>query len=144
MVRLRLGELPLRTLVAGHAGRYLVPRDDGTVLAGSTMEEVGYDRTITDEALQLIVGEVSELVPELANRTPLERWAGLRPLSADSLPIIGPDPDLAGLYYATGYGRDGILVAPLAGEIVAELIVSGKSLYDWRPFRPDRFDAAAA
>ncbi len=144
MARFPLGALSLRTLVAGHAGRYLVPRDDGTVLAGSTMEEVGYDRTITDEALQLIAAEVAELVPGLTDRQPLERWAGLRPLSADSRPILGPDPELAGLYYATGYGRDGILVAPLAGEIVAELIVSGESDHDWRPFRPERFDDRAA
>lgn len=141
MVRFRQGDLPLKTLAAGHSGRYLVPRDDGTVLAGSTMEEVGYDRSITDEALQLIQREVSELVPGLANRKPLERWAGLRPISEDLLPILGPDPELDGLYYATGYGRDGILLAPLTGAIVADLIVFGTSDRDWHPFRPDRFAA---
>jgi glycine/D-amino acid oxidase-like deaminating enzyme len=53
--------------------------------------------------------------------------------------VIGPDPDLGGLFYATGYGRDGILIAPLVGEIVADLMVSGASEFAWHAFRPDRF-----
>ena len=142
ILRLPLEGLPLTAIVASHAGRYLVPRDDGTVLAGSTMEDVGFDRAITDEGEQLIHESVAELVPELKNRKPAERWAGLRPISADSLPVIGPDPDLPGLFYATGYGRDGILIAPLAGEIVADLMVSGASEFAWREFRPDRFSEA--
>jgi glycine oxidase len=139
ILRLPLQGLPLKALVASHAGRYLVPRDDGTVLVGSTMEDVGFDRAITDEGERLIHESIAELVPELKNRNPTERWAGLRPICDDSLPVIGPDPDLGGLFYATGYGRDGILIAPLVGEIVADLMVSGASEFAWHAFRPDRF-----
>jgi glycine oxidase len=131
--------LGLRRIVASHAGRYLVPRSDDTVLAGSTMEDVGFDRSFTDAGLQTIYESVSALVPALAGLKPIERWAGLRPISADLLPIIGPDPDLEGLIYATGHGRDGITLAPVTGVLVAELVMTGDSEHDWQPFRPDRF-----
>ncbi len=132
--------IALDRLVASHAGRYLVPRDDGTILAGSTMEEVGFDRSITEDGMRLIHDSVAELVPALEGRRPTERWAGLRPVSADRLPIIGPDPDLPGLYYATGFGRDGILLSPSAGSIVADLATGRQPEFDWQAFRPDRFD----
>jgi glycine oxidase len=142
MLRLSAEGLSLRPIVASHAGRYLVPRDDGSVLAGSTMEDVGFDRSISDAGAQLIRESIGRLVPELGGRRPLEHWSGLRPLSADSSPVIGPDPELRGLFYATGYGRDGILVAPLAGGAVAELVVSGATELDWRPFDVARFSAS--
>ncbi|KPK79026.1 MAG: hypothetical protein AMS25_14055 [Gemmatimonas sp. SM23_52] len=139
MLRFPAATLTLDRTVASHAGRYLVPRADGTVLAGSTMEDVGFDQSISEEGLRVIHDGVSQLVPALAGLKPLERWAGLRPLSADSSPIIGPDPELEGLIYSTGFGRSGILLAPLAGAIVADLVVVGESEYDWRAFRPERF-----
>jgi len=139
MLRFPTEALPLRTIVASHAGRYVVPRADATTLAGSTMEEVGFDRSITSEGLDLIHAHAARLVPALADLRSLERWSGLRPISEDGKPILGPDPELAGLLYATGYGRDGILIAPLAGAVVADLAVSGATDFDWRPFRPDRF-----
>jgi glycine oxidase len=131
--------LGLKRIVASHAGRYLVPRSDDTVLAGSTMEDVGFDRSISDAGQQAIHESVSDLVPALAGLKPIERWAGLRPISADSSPIIGPDPELEGLLYATGYGRDGITMAPLTGAIVADLALTGDSEHVWWPFRPGRF-----
>jgi len=139
ILRFAAGNVTLDRLVASHAGRYLVPRDDGTILAGSTMEEAGFDRSITEDGMQGIHESVTKLVPALKGLQPMERWAGLRPISADRLPIIGPDPDLAGLFYATGYGRDGILLSPLAGSIVADLATGREPEFDWRPFRPDRF-----
>jgi len=141
ILRFAARDIGLDRMVASHAGRYLVPRDDGTILAGSTMEEVGFDRSITEEGMQAIHESVTELVPALEGLRPTERWAGLRPISADRLPIIGPDPDLNGLFYATGYGRDGILLSPSAGSVVADLAVGKEPEFDWRPFRPDRFDA---
>jgi glycine oxidase len=143
-VRGQIARFPAKTLglmriVASHTGRYLVPRSDDTVLGGSTMEDVGFDRSFTDAGLQTIYESVSGLVPALAGLKPIERWAGLRPISADLLPIIGPDPDLEGLIYATGYGRDGITLAPVTGVMVAELVLTGESEHDWQPFRPDRF-----
>jgi glycine oxidase len=138
MLRFSAGAPALRPIVASHAGRYLVPRADGSVLAGSTMEDVGFDRSIDEAGLQAIHGSVSRLVPGLADYRPIEHWAGLRPISADRQPIIGPEPELNGLFYATGYGRDGILLSPLAGAIVADLATTGVSEIDWKPFRPDR------
>lgn len=141
MVRFPAGSADLRRLVATHTGRYLVPRSDGTVLAGSTMDEVGFDRSLSDEGLGAVRGSAAELVPALGEAEPVERWADLRPLSADGLPVLGPDPDLEGLHYATGYGRNGILLGPIAGSMVAELVTRGTSPIDWTPFaatrRPD-------
>ena len=139
ILRFAAGATTLRRLLASHAGRYLVPRDDGTVLAGSTMEDVGFDRSITDDAARLIHQSVSQLYPRLTESRPVEQWAGLRPICVDSLAVLGPDPDVAGLLYATGYGRDGILVSPLAGAVVAELAIEGSSEFDWHPFSPGRF-----
>lgn len=138
MLRYPAGASALGHVVAAQAGRYLVPRADGTLLAGSTMEEAGFDRSITEAGRRDIHAEISRLVPSLTDVRPIEHWAGLRPVSNDSLPILGPDPDLFGLLYATGYGRDGILISPLAGEVVAELAISGETDFDWHPFRPDR------
>lgn len=142
LIRFPAAATTLRRLVASHAGRYIVPRDDGTVLAGSTMEDVGFDRSITDAAARLIHQSVSELYPGLAQSRPVEQWAGLRPICVDSLPILGPDPDVEGLFFATGYGRDGILVSPLAGAVIAELAVEGSSGFDWQPFDPGRMPRA--
>jgi len=112
---------PLR-LVASHDARYLVPRADGSMLAGSTMEDAGFDRSLSEAALRTIHEGAVHLIPALAAWRPAEQWAELRPISADDLPILGPDPDLAGLFYATGYGRNGILMGPLAGRLVARLV----------------------
>ncbi|UCF18917.1 MAG: glycine oxidase ThiO [Gemmatimonadota bacterium] len=139
IVRLAVSEFALGPIIASHAGRYVVPRGRGTVIAGSTMEEVGFDRSITEEGCRVIQDAAAELIPALAGRKPLEQWAGLRPISADSSPIIGPDPEIEGLFYATGYGRDGILLSPLVGDLVAELIVTGETELDWHPFRIGRF-----
>lgn len=138
MVRYPAGPVTLGPLVATHAGRYLVPRADGTILAGSTMDEAGFDRSLTEEGLDAVRRSAGELVPGLAGVEPVERWADLRPLSADGLPLLGPDPDLPGLFYATGYGRNGILLGPLAGRLVAELVTTGATEGDWTPFSVSR------
>ncbi len=139
LLRLPAKELGLARVVATHAGRYLVPRWDGSALAGSTMDDVGFDQSLDESGLQTIQRSLAQIVPALAGLKPRERWAGLRPMSADSRPVIGPDPELEGLLYATGYGRDGILISPLAATVVADLALTGESELDWSPYRPDRF-----
>lgn len=140
---LRFPALPaaagLRRLVATHGGRYLVPRSDGTILAGSTMDDVGFDRSLSDAGMAAVHRSAAGLLPALAAVEPVERWADLRPIMADGLPVLGPDPELHGLSYATGYGRNGILLGPLAGRIVAELLITGASAISWEPFGPSRF-----
>lgn len=128
--------------VADRKGRYLVPRRDGTVLAGSTMEDAGYEPVTTDEGLRAIRERTAELMPRATAEPPVERWAGLRPVARDGLPILGPDPDVEGLHYAAGYGRNGILLAPACGSMVAGLALGGGSGGDWEPFSVARFEAA--
>jgi glycine oxidase len=120
MLRFRAGSLALRTLVAARGGRYVVPRSDGSVLVGSTMDEVGFDASLEDAGLKTIHADASRLVPGLGALRAAEQWTGLRPLTPDRLPILGPDREITGLSYATGYGRHGILLAPLAAEILAD------------------------
>ena len=139
MLRFPAGSATLGPLVASHQGDYLVPRHDGTILAGSTMEDVGFDRTVTDDAAAAIHHEAAGLVPGLRGARPAERWADVRPVSADTLPILGPDPELDGLFYATGAGRNGILLGAVSGRITAELITEGSSAFDWQPFGIERF-----
>jgi glycine oxidase len=138
LLRFPAGAASLRPLLASHGGRYLVPRDDGTILAGSTMDDVGFDRSLSESAMAVVRDSAVRLLPALARAEPVERWADLRPITADGLPILGPDPALAGLHYATGYGRNGILLGPLAARIVADLIVSGETDRVWRPFSAAR------
>jgi glycine oxidase len=127
------------TLVCSHQGRYLVPRVNGTVLVGSTMEEVGYDDRVTEEGTETLAGAAAALLPILEEATIVEAWAGLRPISPDGWPILGPDPELDGLLYATGHGRNGILFAPLTARAVAHLILDGETNVAWEAFRIDRF-----
>ncbi len=118
---------------------YLVPRRDGRVLIGSTLEEVGYDKTTTIRAIHQLIGAAMQLVPELA-RCPFDScWAGLRPASLDHLPVLGPDPELRGLIYAAGHFRNGILLAPITAEIIRDLIITGTPSVDLSPFRAERF-----
>jgi glycine oxidase len=130
------------TLVCDHEGRYLVPRINRTILVGSTMEEVGYDDGVTEEGRELLAASAASLIPALGDARIIESWAGLRPISGDNWPILGPDPEVEGLFYATGAGRNGILYAALTGRVVAELVLRGKSEIPWKAFRVDRFPAS--
>jgi glycine oxidase len=141
MVRLRPADPVPWTLVADHAGHYVVPRANGTVLVGSTMEDAGFDATVTAQARGGLVAAGRALIPDLGGAEIVEHWCGFRPISADNAPILGPDPDLGGLFYATGTGRRGILLAPLVGRIVAELATTGATDGEWTDFSVTRFDA---
>jgi glycine oxidase len=144
MLRYAGGAADLHRIVSSHAGRYLVPRSDGSILAGSTMDETGFDRSIDEAGLQAVHTAAGRLLPALGMSRPVERWADLRPISADGMPIIGRDPELDGLYHATGYGRNGILIGPLAGQLLAGLIVGGDMPGGWHAFGPQRLGSGAA
>ena len=144
MVRYPPGDASPGRIVADHAGRYVVPRADGGSLAGSTMEEVGFDAATTEEGISSVRRGAEALLPALAGVEPVDRWAGLRPVSRDGRPVLGPDPALEGLHYATGYGRNGILLAPLVGRRVAEAALRPTSHGEADPFGPDRFGARPA
>jgi glycine oxidase len=120
-------------------GVYLVPRRDGRVLVGSTYEEAGFDKRVTGEALAGILARALRLAPALRGASFGGAWAGLRPGTPDGLPILGADPEIAGLFYATGHYRNGILLAPVTARALAELVLAGRTSYDIAPFAVERF-----
>lgn len=120
---------------------YLVPRNDGRILAGATVEYVGFDKNVTAGGLRKLLTGAIDLAPELAGARVEETWAGLRPDSTDHLPILGPT-DIDGLLLATGHFRSGILLAPVTARLVREWITQTRVSLDWDRFSPLRFLAA--
>ncbi|HXY18548.1 MAG TPA: glycine oxidase ThiO [Gemmatimonadales bacterium] len=118
---------------------YIVPRGDDALL-GSTMESAGFAKDTTPGGLGAIFTGTAALLPAIAAQRIHRSWAGLRPVTPDGRPLIGPDPEVAGLWYATGHGRKGILLGPLTGEIVRDLVVDGSTSWDIRPCDVTRFD----
>lgn len=117
---------------------YLVPRLDGGLIAGSTVEEAGFDCSNTPGGISSITTNVSEMLPEFATQPIIETWAGLRPRAADRLPVIGPDPLAGGLFHATGHYRNGILLAPVTARIIVDLLAGVEPAIDILPFSPVR------
>ena len=120
---------------------YVVPRRDGRLLAGSTTEEVGFKKEVTEAGLQLIRANACEIAPVLSKLTPVDSWAGLRPRALDELPVLGKASETGGLFFATGHYRNGILLAPLTGELIAGLIADNVVTQELQTFTPDRFQA---
>ncbi len=127
---------PAGVLFGRHA--YVVPRGNDALL-GSTMERAGYVTETTPGGLGDVFRETTALLPALAAQSLRQVWAGLRPMTPDGRPILGADPEVAGLVYATGHGRNGILLGPLTGEIVRDLVLDGATSWDVRPFAVTRF-----
>jgi len=133
--------MPSRTLLK-HVVRspqaYLIPRSDGRLLVGATLEEAGFDKRTDSDTMQRFHKAAIALVPKLADARILEDWAGLRPGTPDGLPILG-ETATPGYYVATGHFRDGILLAPITAEVMAALIEGRKPEFDLTPFSPSRF-----
>jgi glycine oxidase len=119
---------------------YLIPRSDGRILVGATVEEAGFDKRTDVATIQRLHHAAVALVPDLRNAKILEDWAGLRPGTPDALPILGATA-IPGYYVATGHFRDGILLAPITAKVMAEVITGGTCNYDLRPFSPSRFSS---
>jgi glycine oxidase len=117
---------------------YLVPRNDGRILAGATVEYAGFDKTLTAGGQKKLLSAAIDLVPALEHARVEETWAGLRPDSSDHLPILGPT-DLQGLVIATGHFRSGVLLTPITAKLVSEWIALGRVTTDWERFSPMRF-----
>jgi glycine oxidase len=142
MVALRSEDLEIeRVLWSEHI--YLVPRNNGRILAGATVEYVGFDKRTTAGGIEKILSAAIELAPHLANARIEETWAGLRPDSPDHLPILGP-ADLEGLMMATGHFRSGILLAPITARLIREWITEQNVSMDWDRFSPLRFQTQKA
>lgn len=101
---------------------YLVPRGDGRVLAGSTMEYVGFDKRTTAEGIRNLLALATRLCPTLANATVEQTWAGLRPAAVRGRPLIGRVPGVNGLITATGHFRDGVNLSPITAKVIAEVV----------------------
>ncbi len=130
----------VRAVVAGgHV--YLVPRADGEVVVGATVEEKGFDTTIQAGAVYELLRDAHELVPGVAEWPFSETLAGLRPGSPDNAPIVGPT-DVPGLVVATGHYRNGVLLTPVTADAVASYVVDGALPGEMTPFTPDRFAEA--
>lgn len=123
-------------------GRYLVPRRDGRVLIGSTVEEVGFDRSTTDAARQELLAAAAELVPALAGCEVERHWAGLRPGSPQGIPYIGEHPEVRGLFVNTGHYRNGIVLGPASALLMADLVLGRPPSFDPVPYSPDQVDRA--
>ena len=127
--------LASRLLTAEH--RYLVPRPDGIILAGSTMERAGYDATTTPEGQAVLRAFAETLLPELKGVEPLAGWADLRPGLKGSHPLVGPAPGVTGLYIAAGHYRSGITLAPVTAEALVALMCGEKCPVELGPWTPE-------
>ncbi|MGH3389450.1 MAG: FAD-dependent oxidoreductase, partial [Actinomadura sp.] len=126
-----------RGLVRG-SSVYVVPRAGGEIVVGATQEELGYDTTVTAGGLWGLLRDARELIPGLTELQFTEVSAGLRPGSPDNTPILGPAA-LPGLFLATGHFRNGVLLTPVTGEVMAEALVTGSVPELAAAFTPDRF-----
>ena len=126
-----------RAIVYGRGG-YLVARGEEAI-AGSTMEYAGFHPEVTSAGLARIFAAATALCPKLTGAEVRRTWAGLRPATPDGLPIIGGEPRLQGLWYATGHGRNGILLAGLTGLLVRQLLAGEPTAEDLASFSPTRF-----
>jgi glycine oxidase len=128
---------PIRHVAYGPRG-YLVPRGNATI-GGSTMESVGFDAATTEDGVRKVRLASEQICPTLGSIPVTRTWAGLRPVTPDMLPIIGFDPEYKSLLYACGHSRNGVLLAPLTGDLIADLVTATPLSYDLSQFRPDRF-----
>ncbi len=124
-----------RHVVYGYKG-YIVPRADGRVLMGSTLEDRGFDKAVTVEGIKRITGMATEMVPGLAAARLTDSWAGLRPAPEDGKPLLGAAREIDGLYFATGHYRNGILLTPITAEVVCDLMLGRTPKVDIAEFSP--------
>lgn len=128
---------PLRHVVFAGEG-YLVPRVDGTLYAGATQEDAGYDRRVTLDGLATVLELARGILPVLRDAEVIGSGAGLRPGSADGLPIIGAAPGIEGLYLATGHYRNGVLMSLITARLIADLILGREPSISLAPYSPMR------
>jgi glycine oxidase len=123
MVLFHAGARPFRPIIL-HGPRYLVPRGDGRVLAGSTEEDVGFDRSTTTDGTEELRSFALRIAPCLSRATIETTWAGLRPATPDGLPYLGLVPGVSNLFVAAGHFRSGIQMSPATGKLLTEAMMS--------------------
>jgi glycine oxidase len=117
-------------------GRYAIPRRDGHILIGSTLEYAGFDKTPTDNALESLKASAEELLPALKDAEVVGHWAGLRPGSPEGIPFIGELPTHPGLWLNCGHFRNGLVLAPASCQLLADLMLGREPIIDPAPYAP--------
>jgi glycine oxidase len=117
---------------------YIVPRSNGRIIIGATVEDAGYDKRVDADTIQNLHQAAAILVPNIGQARILENWAGLRPGTPDKLPIMGIT-SIAGYFVATGHYRDGIMLAPITARLMGQLIRGQKPEIDISDFSLSRF-----
>jgi glycine oxidase len=135
---------PLLRRIVEHGDHYLVPREDGHVLVGSTEEDVGFDRRPTRSGAGELLAESVRLCPILSEASAVMTWAGLRPGSVDTRPYIGPAPGFANAFVASGHKRAGLQLSPATAEVMTDLVLARPPRIDLDAFRLDREPATTA
>ena len=149
MLTMRLAQAGSLQKVIRAKDIYLVPRGDGRVVMGATVEEAGFDKQAVPAAMEMLRARATRLWPAIAEATAVDSWAGLRPGTADDLPLIGMSDAASGgpaarCFIAAGHFRNGILLAPGTADAIARLIAGEAPHVDLRAFAPDRFAAMPA
>ena len=138
LLQLRLAEPPAHRVLWGPSC-YVVPWQDGVTLVGATVEDVGFDESVTAAGVHQLLDAAIELLPALGAALVDDIRAGLRPMAPDGLPAIGASSTMPGVYYALGHYRNGVLLAPLTASLVADLVLEGRERPELALVRPARF-----
>jgi len=128
----------LLRLMVQRGDHYLIPRANGRILVGSTVEEAGFDKRPTRQAYRRLIRFALECLPILAEYPVELHWAGLRPAAPEGIPYIGRHPHLENLYYDCGHFRNGVVMAPAAARLLADLVLGRPPILDPAPFSPER------
>lgn len=143
IIHLDLGETDTADwpIVGAFRNHYLVPWPDGRVAAGATREDdTGFDPRTTAAGVREVLDEALRVAPGLADATVAEIRVGLRPITPDGLPVLGPVPDVSGAYLATGHGSTGLTLGPYSGKLVATAVLGGEPATEIGRYGPSRFD----
>ncbi|MAP34383.1 MAG: glycine oxidase ThiO, partial [Halomonas sp.] len=117
-------------------GRYVIPRSDGLLLVGSTLEEAGFDKATDEEALASLKRSAENIIPALADCPVAHHWAGLRPGSPEGIPFIVALPDFPNVFVNAGHYRNGLVLAPASTHLLADQLLGRKPLMDPTPYQP--------
>ncbi len=113
---------------------YLIPRQNGLVLAGSTLEYTGYNKETTQAARDVLIAQAIDLVPALSGFDVIRHWAGLRPGTSAGIPFIGEHPQVAGLFLNTGHFRNGVVMAPASAQLLLDCMLGKDSFTQFSPY----------
>ncbi|MCU7959796.1 MAG: glycine oxidase ThiO [gamma proteobacterium symbiont of Bathyaustriella thionipta] len=117
--------------------RYAIPRLDGHILFGSTLEQADYDKQTSREAREDLLAAAYELIPGLQDYPMVKQWAGLRPSSPNGIPYIGPHPEISGLFINSGQYRNGLVTGPASARLLADLVLQREPIIDPKPYALD-------